>query len=137
MDQSSTSQNRRSRRAPVFLAASVEVGGVPETVKLRNLSEEGALIEGERLPLEGTTTFFQRNDLRLKSRVVWVQGRFAGVAFARPLKAEEVLRNVPRPRQQIQADFRRPGLACRPLTPEERRMVEKWMVASPLGALGE
>jgi hypothetical protein len=137
MDQSSTSQNRRSRRAPVFLAASVEVGGVPETVKLRNLSEEGALIEGERLPLEGTTTFFQRNDLRLKSRVVWVQGRFAGVAFARPLKAEEVLRNVPKPRQQIQADFRRPGLACRPLTPEERRMVEKWMVASPLGALGE
>lgn len=137
MDQSSFSQNRRSRRAPVFLAASVEVAGTPEPVKLRNLSEEGALIEGERLPLEGTTTFFQRNELRLKSRVVWVQGRFAGVAFARPLKAEEVLRNVPKPRQQIQADFRRPGLACRPLTPEERQMVEKWMVSSPTGALGE
>ena len=137
MDQSNSSQNRRSRRAPVFLAASVEVGGVPEAVKLRNLSEEGALIEGDRLPLEGTTTFFQRNDLRLKSRVVWVQGRFAGVAFARPLKSEEVLRNVPKPRQQVQADFRRPGLACRPLTPEERRMVEKWMVSSPTGALGE
>ena len=137
MDQSSFSQNRRSRRAPVFLAASVEVAGTPEPVKLRNLSEEGALIEGERLPLEGTTTFFQRNELRLKSRVVWVQGRFAGVAFARPLKAEEVLRNVPKPRQQIQADFRRPGLACRPLTREERQMVEKWMVSSPTGALGE
>ena len=137
MDQSNVSQNRRSRRSPVLLAASVEVAGAPQAVKLRNLSEDGALIEGERLPLEGTTTFFQRNDLRLKSRVVWVQGRFAGVAFARPLKAEEVLRNVPRPRQQIQSDFRRPGLACRPLTPEERRMVEKWMVASPLGALGE
>ena len=137
MDQSSFSQNRRSRRAPVFLAASVEVAGTPEPVKLRNLSEEGALIEGERLPLEGTTTFFQRNELRLKSRVVWVQGRFAGVAFARALKAEEVLRNVPKPRQQIQADFRRPGLACRPLTPEERQMVEKWMVSSPTGALGE
>jgi hypothetical protein len=137
MDQSSFSQNRRSRRAPVFLEASVEVAGTPEPVKLRNLSEEGALIEGERLPLEGTTTFFQRKELRLKSRVVWVQGRFAGVAFARALKAEEVLRNVPKPRQQIQADFRRPGLACRPLTPEERQMVEKWMVSSPIGALGE
>src|SRR5262249_13905682 len=90
MDQSSTTQNRRSRRSPVFLAASIEVAGVPQTVKLRNLSEEGALIEGERLPLEGTTTFFQRNDLRLKSRVIWVHGSFAGVAFARPLKAEEV-----------------------------------------------
>src|SRR4029079_4043469 len=137
MDESSMMKNRRSGRSPVLLAATVEVAGRPVAVKLRNLSEEGALIEGERLPLEGTTTFFQRNDLRLKSRVVWVQGRFAGVAFARPLKAEEVLRNVPRPRQRTQADFRRPGLACRPLTPEERRMVEKWMVASPLGALGE
>jgi hypothetical protein len=137
MDESSMSQNRRSRRAPVFLAASIEVAGVPEAVKLRNLSEDGALIEGERLPIEGTTTFFQRNELRLKSRVVWVEGRFAGVAFARPLKAEEVLRHVPRPRQQVQKDFRRPGLACRPLTAEERQMVEKWMVASPLDGAGD
>jgi hypothetical protein len=137
MDESSLSQNRRSRRSPVFLAATIEIAGVPEAVKLRNLSEEGALIEGDRLPLEGTTTFFHRNDLRLKSRVVWVQGRFAGVAFARQLKAEEVLRAVPKPRQQIPGDFRRPGLACRPLTADERRMVESWMVASPLGSVGD
>src|SRR5689334_1633725 len=66
MDQSNIAQNRRSRRSPVLLAASVEVAGVPQAVKLRNLSEDGALIEGERLPLEGATTFFQRNDLRVK-----------------------------------------------------------------------
>ena len=53
MDESNISQNRRSRRSPVFLAASLEVAGVAQTVKLRNLSEEGALMEGERLPLEG------------------------------------------------------------------------------------
>jgi hypothetical protein len=137
MDQSSTPQKRRTRRSPVLLAASVEVAGVPEQVKLRNLSEEGALIEGERLPLEGTTTYFRRNDLRLKSHVVWVEGRYAGVAFNRPLKPEEVLRNVPKPKQRANGDFRRPGLACRPLTPEERKMVERWMVASPMGSLGE
>ena len=130
MDQSSVTQNRRSRRSPVFLAASVEIAGAAEPVKLRNLSEEGALIEGDRLPLEGTTTFFQRNELRLKSRIVWVQGRFAGVAFARPLKSEEVLRHVPAPRQRVNPEFRRPGLACRPLTEEERKMVERWMVTS-------
>lgn len=130
-------QNRRSRRAPVLLAATIEVAGVPQVVKLRNLSEEGALIEGERLPLEGTTTFFQRNDLRLKSRVVWVEGRYAGVAFARTLKPEEVLRNVPQPRQRVNADFRRPGLSCRPISADERKMIEKWMVSSPTGALGE
>ncbi|HEX4761221.1 MAG TPA: PilZ domain-containing protein [Sphingomicrobium sp.] len=137
MDQSNIPQNRRTRRSPVLLSASVEVAGVPEQVKLRNLSEEGALIEGERLPLEGAMTYFQRNDLRLKGRVVWVEGRFAGVAFNRPLKPEEVLRNVPKPKQRANADFRRPGLACRPLTDDERKMVERWMVASPMGSLGE
>jgi hypothetical protein len=137
MDESSMSQNRRSRRSPVFLAATIEVAGAPQAVKLRNLSEEGALVQGDRLPLEGTTTFFQRNDLRVKSRIVWVHGEFAGVAFARPLKSEEVLRNVPQPRARVNADFRRPGLACRPLTADERQMVEKWMVASPFGAIGD
>jgi len=137
MDESSMNQNRKSRRSPVYLAASVEIAGAPQPVKLRNLSEEGALIEAERLPLEGTTTFFERNDLRLKSKVVWVQGRYAGIAFARKLRQEEVLRHVPQPRQVTQADFRRPGLACRPLTPHERTMIEKWMVSSPQGALGD
>ena len=131
------SQNRKSRRSPVYLAAAVEIAGVAQPVKLRNLSEEGALIEGERLPLEGTTTFFERNELRLKSRVIWVQGRYAGIAFARTLRQEEVLRHVPQPRQVAQGDFRRPGLACRPLTQHERKMIEKWMVASPQGELGD
>jgi hypothetical protein len=131
MDESTMTHNRRSRRSPVLLAASVEVDGVVVPVKLRNLSEEGALIEGEQLPPEDSVTFFERNELRLKSRVVWVQGRYAGVAFARPLKQSEVLRNVPQPRQLVNPDFRRPGLACRPLTEDERSMVERWMTQSP------
>jgi len=137
MDESNMAQNRKSRRSPVYLAAAVEIAGVLQPVKLRNLSEEGALIEGERLPVEGTTTFFERNELRLKSTVIWVQGRYAGIAFARNLRQEEVLRHVPQPRQVAQADFRRPGLACRPLTAHERTMIEKWMVSSPSGVLGE
>lgn len=137
MDQSSITRNRRARRSPVLLAASIEVGGAAVTVKLRNLSEEGALIEGDHLPPEDSTTFFSRNELRIKSRVAWVAGRFAGVAFARPLKREEVLRNVPKPRQQMQADFRRPGLVCRPLTAEERKLLEAWMVQSPTDHPGE
>ena len=137
MDESSINQNRRSRRAPVLLAARVEVAGVPHRVNLRNLSSEGALIEGEQLPIEGSTTFFVRNDLRLKSKVIWVQGRFAGLAFARALGPEEVLRNVPKPRPRMQPEFRRPGLACRPLTPDERRMVERWMTASPVSSPGD
>lgn len=130
-------KNRRSRRAPVLLAATVEVTGCPVAVKLRNLSEEGALIEGDNLPLEGSTTFFKRNELRLRSRLVWVHGRYAGVAFDYPLKPEQVLRNIPKPKPRAQLDFRRPGLACRPLSDYERRMLERWMTASPLGSVGE
>jgi hypothetical protein len=121
----------------VLLAATVEVGGAPEPVKLRNLSSEGALIEGERLPLEGEATFFSRNELRVKSQVCWVAGRFAGVAFARPLKQEELLRNVPKPRPRVQPEFRRPGLACRPLSAEERQMVERWMMTPLVSSVGE
>ena len=117
-------KNRRSRRSPVLLAAGLEVLGRAVSVKLRNLSEEGALVEGERLPLEGSTTFFTRNELRLKSRVVWVQGRYAGVAFDEPLKPEQVLRNVPTP-------------TSRPLSEHERKMVERWMTASPMGSPGD
>ena len=132
MDESSLTQNRRGRRSPVLLAASVEVAGVVTPVKLRNLSEEGALVEGDRLPLEGSTTFFERNDLRIKSRVAWVHGTLAGLAFARPLAKEQVLRNIPSPRPKLQPEFRRPGLVCRPLSPEERKLVERWMTDSPV-----
>lgn len=131
-------KNRRSRRSPVLLAATVEIAGQPVAVKLRNLSEEGALIEGEQLPLEGSDTYFERNELKLKSRIVWVHGRYAGVAFDQALKPEQVLRNVPTPKRRTQAtDFRRPGLACRPLSDYERRMLERWMTASPVAKPGE
>lgn len=128
--------DRRSRRSPVLLAATVEVAGANVPVKLRNLSEQGALVEGDQLPVEGSTTCFQRNDLRLQSKVVWVQGRYAGVAFDEPLAPEQVLRNVPRPRAPTQIEFKRPGFACRPLTEFERRMVEQWMDLPPMGSPG-
>ena len=131
-------KNRRSRRSPVLLAAAIEVAGKPVSVKLRNLSEEGALIEGEGLPVEGSSTCFKRNELRVKGRVVWVHGRYAGVAFDEPLNPEQVLRNVPAPKRKTQVtDFRRPGLACRPLSEYERGMLERWMTSSPVGSLGE
>ena len=51
MDESSVNHNRRSRRSPVLLAATIELGATAHDVKLRNLSSDGALIEGaESLP---------------------------------------------------------------------------------------
>ena len=137
MDQSSASQNRKSRRSPVLLSASIEIDGTSVPVRLRNLSEEGALIESDKLPAEGSETRFRRNELRVKGRVVWVQGKFAGVAFDTPLKREEVLRHIPEPKQKQQGDFRRPGFACRPLAAHERRLLETWLATSQLGMIGD
>ena len=54
-----------------------------------------------------------------------------------PLDKDQVLRHVPTPKPRMQPDFRRPGLACRPLTADERQMVERWMTLSPLGNPGD
>lgn len=139
MDQSTAAQNRRSRRSPVLLTATIEVGGTPRTVKLRNLSEDGALIEGAPLPPEGCETIFERNDMRLKSRIVWVEGNYAGVAFDRPLNREEVLRHIPAPSPKSQplVDFRRPGFNCRPLSDYERRNLERWLATAPRSRNGD
>lgn len=123
----------------MLLTATIYVGGVPVAVKLRNLSEEGALIDGDRLPMEGSETVFERKDLRVKSRVIWVQGKYAGVAFDVPLNREEVLRHVPQPKQKTHndADFRRPGFTCRPLSAYERRNLETWLATAPMGRPGD
>lgn len=130
MDQSSVTQNRRSGRSPVLLSAKIDVFGAQVAVVLRNLSSQGALIEGAELPPEGATTTFQRNDLTIRGRIAWVEGRFAGLAFERALNREELLRHVPKPKERIEQQFRRPGLACKPLSEADRKMIQLW--ATPL-----
>lgn len=127
MDQSHALKNRRSPRAPVLLTANLVAADRAYMVKLRNLSEDGVLVEGEELPPEGATAKFERNELSVKSTVVWVEGCFAGVKFGRPLKAESVLRHVPKPRPVQLPVFKRPSIACRPITDSERKMLERWM----------
>jgi hypothetical protein len=126
MDQSSISQNRRSNRSPVLLSAKIDVAGSEVSVVLRNLSSEGALIEGAKLPGIGATTQFRRNDMTVNGRIVWVEGRFAGLAFDRDLGREELLRQVPQPKQRFAQQFRRPGLASKPLSEADRKMLELW-----------
>ena len=130
MDESLMNQNRRARRSNVLLAASIEAFGQVIPVKLRNLSTEGALIEGKNLPLEGSSVLFKRSELEVDSHVAWVLGDQAGVSFTRPIAREDVLRNIPSPRSREPLKFARPGLSHRALTPEERRLAENWAVPS-------
>jgi hypothetical protein len=121
----------------VFLKASIEVDGITVPVTLKNLSEQGALVEGPTLPQEGSQTRFHRNELGVAGDVVWVEGRFAGIRFHHPLNRDELLRNVPAPKPRAEMNFKRPGLACRPLSHHERAMLEQWMTYAPVGRPGE
>ena len=127
MDQSIDAQNRKSRRSQVLLSATLEHNGASQAVKLRNLSEEGALVESEKLPIEGTTVHFIRKDLNAVGRVVWVSGKYGGIAFSAKLDPAEVLRHIPAPRPKIKPRYWRPGITTTELNSEQRRLAESWM----------
>jgi hypothetical protein len=130
MDESSNSQNRKNRRSNVLMSASLELSGTSVPVKLRNLSAEGALVEGEKLPVEGASVLFRKGDISMPGRVAWVNDRQAGVNFAQKLNPEQLLRHVPTPRPRVTRDFKRTGLKGT-LTAEERRFGEAWVWRFP------
>lgn len=134
MDESSPVQNRRQRRSNVLLTALVETSGRSVDVKLRNLSAEGALIEADVLPEEGTEISFRRGDLTMGGTVVWVSGRRAGIKFNGSLTPEALLRHVPVPRPRILPSFRRPTIAPQPLSMEERFLTKCWGMPATPGA---
>ena len=114
MDESSPTQNRKSRRSNVLMSASLELSGTSLAVKLRNLSAEGALVEGDKLPVEAAAILFRKGDLSMPGTVAWVNGRQAGISFAQKLNPEQLLRHVPAPRARVAPTFRRPGLKTAP-----------------------
>jgi len=66
------------------------------------------------------------------SRVAWVQGSYAGLAFESPLFPKELLRHIPPPSASLPPPVqRRPGLASRPLSESERRLIQQWAEESP------
>jgi hypothetical protein len=137
MDQSNPPSQRQSRRSNVLLAATIEVGGGSLPVKLRNLSEQGALIQAERPPVEGSEVLFRRNDLAVPGRIAWVDGHYAGVAFASPLQQQDVLRNIPQPKPHVHRDHKRPALNPRALTAQEQRLLDNWMWTSSFPNRGD
>lgn len=135
MDESSATQNRRSRRSNVLMAASIEAVAGAVGVTLRNLSAEGALVEGDDIPDAGSQVVFRKNDLAVSGRVAWVSERRAGIAFDAKLQPETVLRHIPEPKHRIEPDFKRPGLTKHFMSPQERRWCETFVWDRPLPSL--
>ena len=133
------SKKRRSRRDNVLLTASLDLPDRSQPVKLRNLSEEGALVEGAGMVEQDCDLLFRRNDLEVPARVVWVRGRFVGIAFDRRLDRKAVLRHMPAsaPRSDPPSRlFKRPGLTTHQMSPEEKKWIDHWVRTSGPRKLG-
>lgn len=128
----SQSENRRHRRSQVLLTAALEMGDVSLPVTLRNLSHDGALVQGADLPAETESLVFHRQGLSVPGKVAWVHGQFAGIAFEFPLSPSDLLRHIPAPERRLAPPpvKRRPGFASVPLTPAERMLIERWATES-------
>jgi hypothetical protein len=72
---------RGNPRTNLLLVATLEAGRSLASVRIRNLSETGALVEGDRLPSSGTAIVLKRGDLEVGGRVAWTAGSRCGLYF--------------------------------------------------------
>ncbi|MGA9583183.1 MAG: PilZ domain-containing protein [Allosphingosinicella sp.] len=89
-------EDRVAPRTNLLLAATAEVGGRSLPIRIRNLSETGAMIEGAGLPEAGTALILMRGDLQVAATVAWAAGSRRGVRFGGPTPVNEWTGGKPR-----------------------------------------
>jgi hypothetical protein len=124
------SHQRRNKRSLVLLAAKLKVtGGHTVDVRLRNLSQNGALLEADTPPPVGSDVVFERGETIVDARVAWqARGRF-GIEFLQPIDESEVLIHVGKPaarREGAPPIFRRTGFKDVPLNEGEKKFGAEW-----------
>lgn len=92
-----TAEDRASPRTNLLLSATVEAAGLVIPVRIRNLSETGALLEGSGLPDAGMPLLLKRGDLQIKALVAWAAGGKRGVKFEGPTPVNDWTGGKPRP----------------------------------------
>ncbi len=75
-------QHARPPRKNLLLAATIEAGALSAPVRIRNLSETGALIDGAALPEVGTELTLRRLEIEIGATVVWRAAGRCGIRFA-------------------------------------------------------
>jgi hypothetical protein len=129
---------RSAKRARVLLAAKLRTGGGCEVdVRLRDLSQRGALVEGKSLPPQGSEAVFSRGSITVPARVAWIGEGKAGLEFAFPIDETEVLVQLKRTNvDSNQPRFRRPRLG-EDMSEQERKLARLWGASVGIAVPGE
>ena len=125
------SDERRSARANVILTGMIEHSNSRIPVRIRDLSDHGAQVIGDKLPAADTQITLRCNGQAVEGWVAWSQGERAGIEFGRPTPPDVLTKRERRPSLGITKDtrdvgFRRPGFRGNQLSEEERRILEEW-----------
>ncbi len=79
----------RAPRKNVMLAATISSGSACAPVRIRNLSEVGAMVDGATLPGAGASLLLSRLALSVPAKVVWSRDGRCGLRLARPIVVDD------------------------------------------------
>lgn len=126
------SDERRSARSTVLLAAMIECDGRQLPVRVINLSAHGALVHGDELPDSDEEVTFRCSEVTAKGWMAWVQPPLAGINFDEPIQPDGTWIKPQSGAHMVtpdtrKLDFRRPGFRGNQMSDEEREIVAKWL----------
>ena len=93
-------ESRRAERRGLFMSAQLLVDGQDWPIRVRNISETGAMVEGMRLPETGAVEL-RRADHRIVASIAWAQGKRRGLRFHRSIEVAEWLPSTDMQGQQL------------------------------------
>lgn len=125
-------EGRRNPRTHFFVAAVLcsQAGSIP--VHIRNMSQDGALVESKDLPRGSTPVVLKRGSLQIAGRIAWSADRKAGIAFAAKVRVADWMARQPAAHQvrvdaivsELRAATNRGETGGSPSEPPERSSVD-------------
>lgn len=91
--------NREQGRSSMFLAAVLRAGAEQAPVKVRNMSQNGAMIDSPLRPPPGTKVQLLRGSMRAQGTVIWSSNNRCGLRFSSNLAVAEWLAAPPKAEQ--------------------------------------
>jgi PilZ domain len=100
--QGGTEKERAAVRVNLFMAATLHASGVETEVKIRDLSETGAQVEGSLLVDAGIPMTLSRGRLSVQGQVAWRKARRCGLKFSSKISVQDWMANpVNREQQRV------------------------------------